>query len=195
MVNRPFPSGVLGWFCLHGAIHPIYRRDFLSVLPALVAFAIFPGWAHTIEILGAYIVLDQVSAQLFEPFLIGSGVGVAPVALLISAIYWAWLWGPIGLLISTPLAACLKIAGDYIEPLNFLALLLGAHTKGEDHQVYYGKLLELDYEGARSFATKYLRSARIRAHDQRSIIADARTCPYGARARSHQSGGRDLCCH
>ncbi len=144
-----------GGFAFMARFIPYIGAVFSALLPALVAFAIFPGWAHTIEILGAYIVLDQVSAQLFEPFLIGSGVGVAPVALLISAIYWAWLWGPIGLLISTPLAACLKIAGDYIEPLNFLALLLGAHTKGEDHQVYYGKLLELDYEGARALAIKY----------------------------------------
>jgi predicted PurR-regulated permease PerM len=147
--------GFWGGFAFMARFIPYIGAILSAVLPALVAFAIFPGWAHTIEILGAYVVLDQISAQLLEPFLIGSGIGVAPVALLISAIYWAWLWGPIGLLISTPLAACLKIAGDYIEPLNFLSLLLGAHTKGEDHQAYYTKLLELDAEGARSFAIKY----------------------------------------
>lgn len=144
-----------GGFAFMARFIPYIGAITSAVLPALVAFAIFPGWSHMIEIIVAYVVLDQISAQILEPFLIGAGIGVAPVALLIAAIYWAWLWGPIGLLISTPLTACLKIAGDYIEPLNFLSLLLGAHTKDEDHQAYYTRLLEMDAEGARSLAIKY----------------------------------------
>jgi len=119
-----------------------------AILPALVAFAIFPGWGPMLEVLGSFIALDQIQAQLVEPFLIGGGIGIAPIALLISAIYWAWLWGPIGLLFATPLTACLKIAGDYIAPLNFLSVLLGSKVQREDYQALYSKLLELDFEGA-----------------------------------------------
>jgi predicted PurR-regulated permease PerM len=159
--------GVMLWII--GLTHPAFWGGFAfmarfipyigaitsAVLPALVAFAIFPGWSHVIEIVVSYVILDQISAQILEPFLIGAGIGVAPVALLIAAIYWAWLWGPIGLLISTPLTACLKIAGDYIEPLNFLSLLLGAPTKDEGHQAFYTRLLEMDATGARLLAIKY----------------------------------------
>jgi predicted PurR-regulated permease PerM len=99
-----------------------------AILPTLVAFAVFSGWSKSIEVLGSFIMLDQVTAHLVEPFLIGRGIGVAPAALLISTMYWAWLWGVPGLLIAIPLTACFKVAGDYLPPLGFLAILLGAET-------------------------------------------------------------------
>jgi predicted PurR-regulated permease PerM/methanogenic corrinoid protein MtbC1 len=123
-----------------------------AALPTLVAFAIFPGWTKSLEIFGLFVILDQLTAQLIEPFLIGRGIGVSPVALLFSAVYWAWLWGIPGLLLSTPLTACLKVVGDYIPPLGFLSVLLGAETTTERYQEYYLKLLELNQEEARELA-------------------------------------------
>jgi predicted PurR-regulated permease PerM/methylmalonyl-CoA mutase cobalamin-binding subunit len=126
-----------------------------AILPALVAFAVFPGWSKTFEVLGSFILFDQIAAQLVEPFLIGHGIGVSPVALLISAMYWAWLWGIPGLLLATPLTACLKVAGDYIPPLGFLGILLGADSASDDYQEYYRQLLELNQTGARALAIRY----------------------------------------
>jgi methylmalonyl-CoA mutase cobalamin-binding subunit len=126
-----------------------------AILPTLVAFAIFPGWDKSFEVLGSFIVFDQIAAQFLEPFLIGRGIGVSPVALLISAMYWAWLWGIPGLLLATPLTACLKVAADYIPPLGFLAVLLGADSAADDYQEYSRKLLELDQSGARALAIRY----------------------------------------
>jgi predicted PurR-regulated permease PerM len=126
-----------------------------AALPTLVAFAIFPGWSRSLEILGSFVIVDQVAAQLVEPFLIGRGVGVSPVALLVSAMYWAWLWGLPGLLLSTPLTACLKVAGDYIPELGFFAILLGADKVLQDYNDYYRMLLELDQPSARILATRY----------------------------------------
>lgn len=126
-----------------------------AFLPTLVSFAIFPGWTKSVEIFGLFIILDQIAAQLIEPFLIGRGIGVSPVALLLSAVYWAWLWGIPGLLLATPLTACLKVAGDYIPPLGFLSVLLCAETPTELYQEYYRKLLELDQVGARALAMTY----------------------------------------
>jgi predicted PurR-regulated permease PerM/methanogenic corrinoid protein MtbC1 len=126
-----------------------------AFLPTLVAFAIFPGWTKSAEIFGLFVVLDQATAQLIEPFLVGRGIGVSPAALLFSAVYWAWLWGVPGLLLATPLAACLKVAGDYIPPLGFLSVLLSAETPTEDYREYYRKLLELDQAGASELAVTY----------------------------------------
>jgi predicted PurR-regulated permease PerM/methylmalonyl-CoA mutase cobalamin-binding subunit len=126
-----------------------------AFLPALVAFAMFPGWSKALEILGAFIVLDQVAAQIAEPFIIGHGIDVSPVALLVSAMYWSWLWGIPGLLLSTPLTACLKVAGDYIPTLGFLSILLGADRALEDYRDFYRALLELNPEGAREIAIRY----------------------------------------
>jgi predicted PurR-regulated permease PerM/methanogenic corrinoid protein MtbC1 len=126
-----------------------------AILPTLVAFAVFPGWTKSLEVLGTYLVLDQIAAQFVEPFLIGHGIGVSPVALLFSAMYWTWIWGIPGLLLATPLTACLKVAGDYIPELGFLAVLLGVDQHSEDYHEYYRMLLELDQSGARSLAVRY----------------------------------------
>src|ERR1700731_3873363 len=126
-----------------------------AFLPALVAFAMFPGWSKALEILGAFILLDQVAAQIAEPFIIGHGIDVSPVALLVSAMYWSWLWGIPGLLLSTPITACLKVAGDYIAPLGFLSILLGADRALDDYHDFYRMLLELNPEGAREVAIHY----------------------------------------
>jgi predicted PurR-regulated permease PerM len=126
-----------------------------AVLPTLVAFAVFPGWSKSFEVLGSFVILDQVAVQLVEPFLIGRGIGVSPVALLFSAMYWSWLWGLPGLLLATPLTACLKVAGDYIPDLGFLSILLAADTVLEGYNDYYRMLLELDQPRARALAINY----------------------------------------
>ena len=126
-----------------------------AVLPTLVAFAVFPGWSRSFAMLGCFLILDQVTNQFVEPFLIGRGIGVSPVALLVSAMYWSWLWGVPGLLLTTPLAACLKVAGDYIPELGFFAILLGADSGSEDYHDYYRMLLELNESGARALAIGY----------------------------------------
>ncbi len=126
-----------------------------AVLPTLVAFAVFPGWAKSFEVFGSFVLLDQIAVQLVEPFLIGRGISVSPVALLFSAMYWFWLWGLPGLLLATPLTACLKVAGDYIPEIGFFAILLGADTVIEGYNDYYRMLLELDQSRAHALAISY----------------------------------------
>jgi predicted PurR-regulated permease PerM len=126
-----------------------------TVLPALVVFALFPGWAKSLEVIGSFILFDQIAAQFIEPFVIGRGIDVSQVALLLSAIYWSWLWGIPGLLLATPLTACLKVAGDYIPAVGFLSVLLGADRKLEDYHDFYRLLLEQDPTGARDLAIRF----------------------------------------
>ncbi|MFZ1887767.1 MAG: AI-2E family transporter [Candidatus Binataceae bacterium] len=126
-----------------------------AVLPSLVAFAVFPSWAKCFEVFAAFVILDQVASEFVEPFLIGRGIGLSPLALLVSAMFWAWLWGLPGLLLATPLTSCLKVAGDYIPALSFLTVLLGADRRLEDYHDYYRKLLEIDRDGARALVVEY----------------------------------------
>ena len=126
-----------------------------AALPAIVAFAVFPGWSRALEVVAAFIILDQVAAQFVEPFVIGRGIGLSPLALLISAMFWAWLWGLPGLLMATPLTACLKVAGDFIPGLGVMSILLGSDRKLEDYHDYYRTLLELDRPAARMLAVRY----------------------------------------
>jgi predicted PurR-regulated permease PerM/methylmalonyl-CoA mutase cobalamin-binding subunit len=126
-----------------------------AVLPTLVAFALFPAWSKCFEVFAAFLILDQVASEFVEPFLIGRGIGLSPLALLVSAMFWAWLWGLPGLLLATPLTSCLKVAGDYIPALSFLTVLLGADRRLEDYHDYYRKLLEIDRDGARALVVEY----------------------------------------
>lgn len=126
-----------------------------AALPTIVAFAVFPGWSRALEVAGSFIILDQIAAQFVEPFVIGNGIGLSPLALLVSAMFWAWLWGLPGLLMATPLTACLKVAGDFIPGLGVVSILLGADRKLEDYHDYYRTLLELDQAAARKLAIRY----------------------------------------
>jgi predicted PurR-regulated permease PerM len=157
-----------------------------AFLPALVAFAMFPGWSKALEILGAFIILDQVAAQIAEPFIIGHGIDVSPVALLVSAMYWSWLWGIPGLLLSTPMTACLKVAGDYIPALGFLSILLGADRALDDYHDFYRALLELNPDGARKIAIRYCDENGLERTFE-DVIAPALDLTRQERAEDHIS--------
>jgi len=146
---------------LWGALAALFRFvpyvgvPIAALLSTLVAFAVFPGWSKSIEVLASFVILDQIVGYLVEPFLIGRGIGLSPLALLFSAMFWAWLWGFPGLLLATSLTACLKVAGDYIPALGFFALLFGDDSAREDYHDYYRSLLELDQPSARNIAVRY----------------------------------------
>jgi predicted PurR-regulated permease PerM len=154
MIGLPTPElwGLLGFLFRYV---PYVGALMAALLPTAVAFAVFPGWDKAIEVLAAFIAIDQVAAQLVEPFMVGRGIGISPVALLVSAMYWSWIWGPLGLLLATPLTACIKVLGDFIPALSFLSILLGSERAMEDHHDFYRKMLELDREGARAMVFQY----------------------------------------
>jgi len=145
------------WGVLSGLFRFVpYVGAFMSaLLPTAVAFAIAPGWRTSLEVLVCFVALDQILAQFIEPVVIGHGIGLSVVALLISAMYWAWLWGPVGLILAVPMTACLKVAGDFIPTLSFFSLLLSADNPSEDYQHFYGSLLERDEAGARDLALRH----------------------------------------
>jgi predicted PurR-regulated permease PerM len=102
-----------------------------AMLPTLVAFAVFPGWAKALEVLACFVAFDQISAQFVEPFLIGSGIGISPLMLIVAALYWSWLWGIVGLILAMPITACVKVAGDYMPSLRFFAIVLSSDPNRE----------------------------------------------------------------
>jgi predicted PurR-regulated permease PerM/methylmalonyl-CoA mutase cobalamin-binding subunit len=146
---------------LWGALAALFRFvpyvgvPFAALLPMFVAFAVSPGWSESLEVFAAFVILDQIVGYLIEPFLIGRGIGLSPLGLLFSAMFWGWLWGLPGLLLATSLTACLKVAGDYIPALGFFSVLFGDDSAREDYHDYYRSLLELDLSSARNLAIGY----------------------------------------
>jgi predicted PurR-regulated permease PerM len=123
------------------------------LLPATLAFAIFPGWHHTVLILAVFGVLTLLTAGVVEPLLIGKRTGVSSVALLVSVLFWAWLWGPIGLVLSAPLTVSLAVLGRHLPPLHFLAVMLGDEQPLGPAVTLYQRLLARDEDEASEIVT------------------------------------------
>jgi predicted PurR-regulated permease PerM len=118
------------------------------VFPLTLSFAVFPGWLQLLEVFGLFLVLELLTANVLEPLLFGHGTGISPVALLLSAAFWAWLWGPIGLVLSTPLTVCLAVLGRYVPQLRFFDVLLSSEATPDPVVHYYQRLLAQDHDEA-----------------------------------------------
>lgn len=94
-------------------------------LPILTSLATSEGWSQPLLTIGLFAALELVSNNLLEPWIYGSGTGISPLAILVSTLFWTWLWGPVGLVLSTPLTVCLIVMGKYVPRLHFLYLLFG----------------------------------------------------------------------
>lgn len=116
-------------------------------LPVTFAFAHDPGWVRPLLIIAAYGVAELV-ANSVEPIVYGRTIGVASLSLLLSAMFWAWLWGGLGLLLATPLTVCLAVIGKHVKGLSFLDTLLGEQVRIEPVLRFYQKLQNRDQEGA-----------------------------------------------
>jgi hypothetical protein len=99
-----------------------------ALLAAALALAVDPGWSMALIGLGVFIVLDIVVGQLVEPHLYGHATGLSPLSVVVGTIFWSWLWGPAGLILSTPITVCLLVAGRHMKGLGVLELLLGKAT-------------------------------------------------------------------
>ena len=124
VIGLPHP---LLWAALAGVLRfvPYIGVWIAALCSVLLAAAVDPHWALALETLGLFVVVELIAGQLVEPQLYGHTTGLSPLSVVIAAIFWSWLWGPIGLIVSTPLTLCLLVAGRHIKALNMLDILLG----------------------------------------------------------------------
>jgi predicted PurR-regulated permease PerM len=125
-------------------IGPIVATTF----PLLLAVAVAPGWTMPLVVLVLFVVLETAVSNFIEPLAYGSSTGLAPLSVLAGAILWASLWGPVGLLLATPLNVCLVVLGKHVPALHFLAVILGDAPVLTDEARLYQRLLAGDVEEA-----------------------------------------------
>ena len=128
-----------------------------ALMPTCLSLAVFPGWGHAIIAFCIFAGLEFLIANGVEPTLYGAHVGLAPLAILISAVFWTLIWGFPGLLLSTPMTVCLTVVGRYVPSLGFLSILLGNEPVMEPHAQYYQRLLAGDETEARQILEGYLK--------------------------------------
>jgi len=163
--------GMMVWvgLSLIGLAHPLLWAVLAAVLrfvpyvgvwiaaacASLLAAAVDPGWSLSFIVLGLFAVVELIAGQLVEPQLYGHTTGLSPLSVVIAAIFWSWLWGPIGLILSTPLTLCLLVAGRHIKALSLLDVLLGDTHALTMPQRFYQRALSADsaeiIAGAREF--------------------------------------------
>ena len=138
------------------------------VVPSALALAIFPGWLWPLVVVGLFLALEFTVAMILEPLLYGHSAGVSQVALLIAIAFWAWIWGPVGMIIATPMTVCLVVLGKYIPQLNLLVVLMSDEPVMQTETMYYQRLLASDYDEAYEIVDKYMEGdhAKEQVYDQ-----------------------------
>jgi predicted PurR-regulated permease PerM len=124
-------------------------------MPALLAFAIFDGWSEVMWVFGTFLVLELVLVNAIEPWLYGRSAGLSAIAVIAAALFWTWLWGPVGLLLAVPLTVCIAVMGRYIPEMGWLNTLLGVEPVLTPEARLYQRLVALDDEEAMTLAHDY----------------------------------------
>jgi predicted PurR-regulated permease PerM len=134
-----------------------------AALPVALSLAVSPSWTMPLLTIGLFVVLELLSNNVMEPWLYGSSTGVTPIALIVAAVFWTWLWGAVGLILSTPLTVCLVVMGRHVSRLSFLSVLLSdeeALTPAED---CYHRLLTVGEQDELEFVEAYLKANSLTA--------------------------------
>ena len=139
----------------------VWIAAFFSVL---LGAAVDPGWTLAVATLSLFVIVELIAGQLVEPELYGHTTGMSPLSVVVAAIFWSWLWGPVGLIVSTPLTLCLVVAGRHIKALSLLDILLGDTHALTMPQRFYQRALSADSDEIIASARAFLKDNSFAAY-------------------------------
>jgi predicted PurR-regulated permease PerM len=178
------PSAIL-WGILGATLRfiPYIGAWIAAAVPIGLSLALSTGWAAPILTVALFASLELFIGNVMEPWLYGKNTGVSPVAVLVAAVFWTWLWGAVGLLLATPLTVCLMVIGKYVPQLSFLDILLGNEEVFEPKKRVYQRLLAGDQEEANELIEGYLKQMPL------GEVYDTVLIPALAMAETHWQRG------
>ena len=156
------PSPVL-WGVLAAVLRfvPYIGAVISAALPLGLAFAVDPGWSMVVWTAALFLVIEPLVGHAIEPLVYGQSTGLSPVAVILAATFWTFLWGPIGLVLATPLTVCLVVLGRYVDRLRFLDVLLGDRPALSPPQIFYQRMLAGDPAEAVEQAREFLKQRAL----------------------------------
>lgn len=165
------PNPIL-WGCLAAILRfiPYIGSWIAALIPIILAFVISDSWMTPLLTITFFIVLELITAYGVEPFYYAGGTGVSSFALILAAIFWTWLWGPIGLLLSTPLTVCLVVLGQNVTNMNFLRVLLSQEQPLTPAEECYHRLLLNDTTAPMETIETYLQKNSLISLDQDILL-------------------------
>jgi hypothetical protein len=135
-----------------------------AIFPLVLAAAVGPGWTMVLLTSALFLVTETLVGQVIEPLIYGHSTGLSPVAVIAAATFWTWLWGPIGLILATPLTTCLVALGRHVEQLNFLQVMFGDEPPLTPAELVYQRMLARDPTEAADQARIYLKENPLVAY-------------------------------
>ncbi len=138
-----------------------------ALLPVALSMVVFDNWSASIAIVGMYVILELITGNVLEPWLYGASTGLSSVGIILSAFFWTWLWGGVGLVLATPLTVCLTAWARYVPQLNFLNILISDQPALPPGHKVYQRLLAFDFDEASDVVEDYQK-----AHDAVAVGDD-----------------------
>lgn len=159
------PSAIL-WGILAAALRfvPYIGAVIAAAFPLALAVAIDPGWTMLLWTLALFLVVEPVVGHVVEPMVYGHSTGLSPVAVVASATFWTALWGPIGLVLATPLTVCLVVLGRHVERLEFLDVMFGDRPALSPPEIFYQRMLAGDPTEAAEKAEEFLKERSLASY-------------------------------
>jgi hypothetical protein len=127
-----------------------------AVAPLTLAAAVDPGWWSVVSVALLFVAIEPLTGYVVEPLLYGHSTGLSPMSVIVAAVFWTWMWGPVGLILSTPLTLCLVVMGRHVKSLEFFDVLLGDRPALSEVNRFYQRTLANDPDEALEQAEKLL---------------------------------------
>jgi predicted PurR-regulated permease PerM len=153
------------WGALAGILRfiPYIGAPTAALLPTIFSIAVYTQWTPTLLIMAVFFFMEVMTANFIEPHVYGKHTGLSPLAILVAAVFWTLIWGPIGLILSVPLTVCLVVVGSHVPSLKFLTVLLGDQPVMRPEAHYYQRLLAGDAQEAGQALDAYVKENSVSA--------------------------------
>jgi predicted PurR-regulated permease PerM len=159
------PSAIL-WGILAAVLRfvPYIGAAIAAAFPLALSLAVDPTWSMLLWTLALFIVVEPIVGHVVEPMVYGHSTGLSPVAVVVSATFWTALWGPIGLVLATPLTVCLVVLGRHVERLEFLDVMFGDRPALSPPEIFYQRMLAGDPTEASEKAEEFLKERSLTSY-------------------------------
>jgi len=145
-----------------------------AIFPLVLAAAVGPGWTMVLMTAALFLIAETVVGQAIEPMIYGHSTGLSPVAVITAATFWTWLWGPIGLILATPLTMCLVVLGRHVDQLKFLEVMFGDEPPLTPAELIYQRMLARDPVEAADQARVFLKEKPLAAYYDEILLEGLR---------------------
>lgn len=176
-VPNPLLWGALAGLC---RFVPYIGALIAGILPTVFAAAVDPGWTMAMATAALFVISETVMGQFVDPLVYGRSTGLSPVSVIVMTIFWSWIWGPVGLILSMPLTVCLLVLGRHVPRLTFLEVLMGDRPALTPVEGFYQRILANDLDETQYHAEAFLKDHPLSDYYDDVVLPGLRLAAHDA---------------